>query len=190
MTLIKDNLDFREAISKRKHFFLGNIGDPKFSMYNMLKLVPDHRKADIQFDEDRERFLLHSVHKRGKLPALVKEVINDLKHVFYKNLITLDIYSTFYEDRGRAAIHKDIVDVIYLQSVGEVDWSVWESDKPEGHVIDPDEATLLFDRRLTPGDMIYMPSMVAHRSMPVGHARLGLSFAADGAPVDTSTYIS
>ena len=181
-------MDFCEAISKRKHFFLGNIGDPKFSLYNMLKLVPDHNKKDIHFDNERERFMLAGVEKRNKLPALIKEVISDLKQVFWKNDVTLHMYSTFFNDLNRAAIHKDLADVIYLQVVGAVDWTVWESDTGYGEVIDPTEAKCVFSKRLEVGDIIYIPRMVAHCSSPVGAARMGFSFAADGEP-DPSTYI-
>lgn len=183
-----NNEGFREAISQRKHFYLGNIGDPKFSIYQMIKMIPAHDPKQIIFDEERERFLMAECHRRGSLPKGIRQIIADLKEIFTLNRVTLDIYSSFYEELGRAAIHKDLADVIYLQSVGEVDWSVWESDDPEGHIIDPDEATCIFDKRFVPGDMIYMPRGVAHRSMPVGHSRLGLSFGCDGGTCP-STYI-
>tara|TARA_R110002153_G_scaffold77752_5_gene199445 strand:- start:911 stop:1486 length:576 start_codon:yes stop_codon:yes gene_type:complete len=183
-----NNKQWMQAIAEQKHLYLGNIGDPKFSLYQMIKLIPHHNKDDIIFDEDRERFLLSNCHKRGRVPKNIIAIVKDLQKIFNQNKVTLDIYASFYEDLGRASIHKDLASVIYLQSVGEVDWSVWESDEPEGVVIDPDKSTCLFDRRLVPGDMMYMPRHKAHRSMPVGHARLGLSFAADGG-VDPSSYI-
>ena len=139
-------------------------------MYQMSKLIPDHKKEWIEFDDANERLLLTGCESRGKLQKNLREIIKDLERVFLNSTVSLHMYSTYGTDR--AVIHQDDVDVVYLQSVGEVDWSIHESDEPDA------ELTELW--RLQPGDLFYTPKMTAHCVTPLGHARLGLSYGING----------
>ena len=159
-----------DAIRSGSYLYLGNMGDPKFNMYNMIKLIPHMPKPDVIFHDQQERFQMTGLEKQTRTPRTIKNVIKDLSTVFYKNNITLHVYASLSEN-SVGHIHADNMDVVYLQGYGDVDWTIWDNVNGEN---------MLYEKRLEPGDIIYVPKGVAHRSAPASYHRIGFSFGAEG----------
>ena len=162
---IVDNPELIDAIRNRKHNYIGNIGDPKFDVWNMLRLVPDHPKNKMEC-ENRGMLMMEDLEKRGSVPDNIKGIAKDLNSVFYKNDITIHLYASFNE-HAVGGIHHDQTEVIYLQAYGEVDWQCF------------DDGELIFEQRFIPGDMIYVPRLMDHCAVPLGDPRIGISFSAE-----------
>jgi len=173
ISAIVDNPELIDAIRNRKHYYIGNIGDPKFDMWNLLQLVPDHPKNKIDVNgKQRGSFMMEDLEKRGSVPDNIKSVAKDLNSVFYKNDITIHLYASFNE-YAVGNIHHDQTEVIYLQAYGEVAWQCFDDDE------------LIFEQRFIPGDMIYVPRLMDHCAVPLGDPRIGISFSAEhGRPVE------
>ena len=176
MSIIIDNEEMLSSIRAGQHHYIGNIGNPNFNVYHMMKLMLNHPKKDVVFEDDNERFLLVNLEKRSMLPRVTKNVMSDLQKVFYKQPISLHIFASL-SSASIGHTHKDPMEVIYLQAFGEVDWSVWDGDN------------MVYEKRFVPGDMIYMPRGVAHKSHPITYPRIGFSFGAEGASIPKK-YIS
>ena len=104
-----------------------------------------------------------------------KEIIEQLKIIYNQKNITLIAFSGYSADSKSFKIHKDKMDVIYLQVYGEIIWSVWESDKTTDN-IQPDQGTSVFKQKFVPGDMIYIPAGTFHHVEHLDKPRIGFSF--------------
>jgi ribosomal protein L16 Arg81 hydroxylase len=101
--------------------------------------------------------------------------LNQLREIYKQKHITLIAFSGYGADSKSFKIHKDKMDVIYLQVYGEIIWSVWESDKTTPN-IQPEQGTCVFKQKFVPGDMIYIPAGTFHHVEHLDKPRIGFSF--------------
>ena len=182
-----DDESFLENIRNRQYHYFGNIVDiVGFNLYDYIMLLDSHPKEHKTWNPDKENISLLKMEYRESTPIFAKNIIFDLKENLTLNSITCHSFSGFTETSQSFKIHKDQMDVLYLQVVGSVVWSVWKSSVNEDNIL-PEQGECIFRETFTPGDLIWIPRGTFHHVKPLS-ARVGFSF---GVEKDTnpSTYI-
>ena len=187
-------------VRDRRYGYLGNIGDIDYDWYKFAKLVATHPHPKTKWTDDKKRVELSYADTRPSLPTFAHDIVNNLGATFPENTPTLVAFAGFTSDHQSISIHRDIMDVFYVQVVGEVRWEIWEPSAAwfkglekdvEGEAslfnIQPDQGTKIWEKNLSPGDAVWVPRGVWHQVIPFG-PRIGFSFGLEGQP-DPSTYI-
>jgi ribosomal protein L16 Arg81 hydroxylase len=186
MTLF-DNESFLNNVRNKQYHYFGNIIDiGNFTLYNYVKLIDSQPKDKKIWNKNKENILLLGLEKRESIPKFAKDIIFDLKENFTLNLISCITFSGFTETSRSLDIHQDSMDVLYLQGIGSVVWSVWKSSI-DAAVILPEQGECIFQETFTPGDLIWIPRGTYHHIKPL-ETRVGFSFGIEGKP-NPSTYI-
>lgn len=180
---------FKEAVRKKHYYFFGNVIDTDgFDWYAFMRLLYTHPQQAIAFADDARRIELRRLQDRGRAPDFAKKLNKDLKELFKQNLVSNIAFCGPDLHHRSFKIHRDTMDVIYLQVLGSIEWSIWNSDCGLDSFSFPDQpATLISKLKMVPGDMIYVPRGMYHHVDPLS-SRVGFSFGVEGRP-DPSTYI-
>jgi hypothetical protein len=182
-----DNESFLENVRNRQYYYFGNVIDTgDFNLFKYIRLLDSHPPKDTHWQEEKETVWLNKLAGRESSPIFIKKIMNDLKKTFTLNNINCHTYSGFTETSESFGIHKDKMDVLYLQSIGSVIWSVWESDINKSEIL-PEQGKCVFKETFTPGDLIWIPRGTYHHVKPLG-PRVGFSFGVEN-NLDPSTYI-
>lgn len=174
-----------KQISNKK-YYTTYCNEVDYNMYDFIRYSDNHPKEYKQFIDHRKRLLLTAMEIRPSTPYFAKKIIKKLKNTFYKNEISLQAFVGFTNDSESHSIHRDAMDVLYLQVIGNINWSIWESNSSED-AIEPDEGFCIFKKTLVPGDMIWIPRGTFHFIEPLT-PRVGFSFGVEGT-TDPCTYI-
>jgi hypothetical protein len=141
----------------------------------------------------KNNFTLLDAHKRGSLPKQLKEMVAQLEEKFYKNKVTLICFGSIGPNSKSFNIHRDTMDVIYMQGLGEVNLSIWES--VEGAKLvdnldygDRSSVRQIFKKRFKKYDIIWIPRGTYHLIEPVG-SRVGFSFGIEDTNINPKDYI-
>lgn len=172
-------------ISSREYYTTHNHIE-NYDMYDFLKYIIEHPIDQMQFVDHKKRLMAFRMEARPSTPQFAKDIIDELRKTFYNNSISLYSMVGFTNDSESHPIHKDVMDVLYLQAIGEVEWSIWNSDSQDSH-IESNEGECIFSIKLSPGDAIWVPRNIFHFVKPLC-PRVGFSFGVEG-PIDPSTYI-
>jgi ribosomal protein L16 Arg81 hydroxylase len=184
---IFDHESFLESVRNRQHYYFGNvINTADFNLFKYIKLLDSHPNEAKTWNNEKENISLTTLESRGSSPNFIKDIISELRDVFTINKISCHSFSGFTETSQSFKIHKDPMDVLYLQGVGSVVWSVWESIVDEDNIL-PEQGKCIFQETFTPGDLIWIPRRTYHHVKPL-EARVGFSFGVENNP-DPSTYI-
>ena len=187
---------FKEAIRNRKYHRPDNYELPPESVFGWKEaiwLLDSHPDAKRTLKEYKLGFTLTAIEQRSSAPAFVKDIIKELKSTFSNNLITAHFFGGFTNKSKSFEIHRDTMDVLYLQVLGNVEWSMWEPNNIEYYKDDSkknlnrEEANLSYTFLFKPGSMIWVPRGKYHLVEPYG-SRLGVSFGIEGS-TDPSSYI-
>lgn len=202
-----DNL--HEKIRNRQYHYFGNVVDTsKFDLYKQLEMMMDpqnvikpEKKAQLKhkWEPHNKRISCMDLQRSPLIPRFCKDILNEMRTVFYKNDITLISFFGAGDDNRSFRVHKDIMDVLYLQGWGQSMVSVWErfedqpldySEKINLNFSPEDGLGRLYDKWLfKPGDMVWLPRGTWHLIEPVFGPRIGLSFGAEGKDNDPANYI-
>lgn len=185
-----NNESFLNDVRNKQYHYFGNIINVDYDWYRFVKLVSTHPNKSVKWMDDRKLVDLTNAAARPSLPKFAHNILKDLATTFHKNGPSLVPFAGFTDDHESLQIHRDSMDVLYLQVLGEIRWSIWQPDEPvlaPMHVIQPAEGEQIWEAKFSPGDLIWIPRGVWHHVTPLG-PRVGFSFGVEGDP-DPSTYI-
>jgi hypothetical protein len=191
------NKNFKEAVRNRTHYPMNYELplDLNFGWNEALKLLDSHPSSEELVRGQKLSLVLTAMERRPSSPNFVKDIIKELSTIFYKNLISAHFYYGFSNrSKSVADLHRDTMDVLYLQVLGEIEWSVWQSkdisfyEEPTKRNISYEEGNRIYSSRFKPGNMIWIPREQYHLVEPYT-SRLGISFGVEG-PIDPSTYVN
>ena len=175
--------DFLEAV-KNKNYFNFKTDDPKLDEFEWSRFFVRTKEKHLSWFEQQKRLIVYKLEKRPDLPIFARDIIQELKEIFPFNEISCQAFCTFGPEAKSFKIHKDAMDVLYLQVRGSVIWEMWEeidkrlsADQPDQMF--PDEGNCTFSEKLTPGDMIWVPRYSWHHAIPL-ETRVGFSFGVEG----------
>lgn len=196
MSLLFDNKDFIESALQKKFYYFGNVSDkiPHIQDFNWNEFMPffdSHPEKLRGIKEEARRFTLMKCDERSKTPLCGKFVLNNLKSLFSEDQHrhTLHMFGGWTDTHKSFKIHKDSMDVLYLQMIGEVEWSIWEK-RPEytsgsPSILDSKSGKKVWRKKFKRGDMIWVPRGTYHLCEPYG-SRVGFSFGVEGANAVTN----
>ena len=187
---------FDKTIREKGHY-QWRFGDRDLELdwNSMINLFDNHPMNKIGGNVDKMNYTLLQFEKRPSIPKQLEDMVKQLREKFYKNTVSLICFGSFGKTARSFNIHRDAMDVIYMQGLGEVDFSIWDANKPDlpgnlDHLkktyVD-EVVTQRFKKRFKKYDICWIPRGTYHLIQPVG-TRVGFSFGVEGKP-DPSTYI-
>jgi len=205
------NSKFLNNVRAGKPHFFGNINKVKdFSFIDWIKLIENHPKEDVRakqtkklkvYKYEQNAIELRHLERRSSIPSWLKELLERMRTTFHKNHITAIGFGSFTADAKSFKIHRDRMDVVYLQVLGKVRLSLWKPTvsvspihptqlSPED-TFDPntemDKVEKLWERVFEPDQLLWIPRGTYHYIEPL-ETRLGISFGIEGR-TNPKTYI-
>lgn len=177
--------DFIESVRNKE--FLHTSYAVEYNLYDFIKYADSHPTKKKTWADDKKRLLLTAMELRDSTPQFAKDILTELQSLFTKNGTSAHSFVGFTSDSESFAIHKDRMDVLYLQVIGEIYWSVWKSDSEDDN-ISPEMGTCIWRKKFTPGDMIWIPRGTYHLVEPIT-TRVGFSFGVEG-DIDPCEYVN
>lgn len=205
------NNKFLENVRAGKPHFFGKINKVKdFDFIDWIKLIEGHplddksgnQKKELKvYKHDKNAIELRHLERRGSMPRWFKDLLARMKTTFYKNHVTAIGFGSFTEDAESFKIHRDRMDVVYLQVLGRVRLSLWNPTVPVSPVHntllspedvfhprkDTDKAEKFWERVFEPDQLLWIPRGTYHYIEPL-ETRLAISFGIEG-PTNPKTYI-
>lgn len=179
---------FLQHVRDKQFHFFDNCGDLNFTWYQFLKLFKNHPDRHAEFTDEALRFSLVHMERRGSTPRFAKDICEDMQYTFTKNHISLIAFGGLDMDHRSFKVHRDTMDVLYVQVLGSVDWTIWETDSEVEEFSPHDNTgTQIWKQTMVPGDAIWIPRGIFHHVKPLS-GRVGFSFGVEREP-DPSTYI-
>ena len=184
--------DFVMATYPKRVFTFG--GEPIVENIDLdwnwfIDILDAYPKKNRKMRPDRLGWELHRLNELIPLPKWAWQIEKDLQHVFPWAKITLQLIGGLTdESRSPFNIHKDGMDVLYVQVLGEIEWSIHTPKDGAEERISADggaelkvgEADMLYSDWFMPGRAIYVPAGTYHNVKPYS-SRLGFSFGVEGA---------
>ena len=205
------NSKFIEDVRAGKPHFFGKINKVKdFSFIDWVKLIEGHPKDDLNGEQKKELKVykykknaieLRHLERRDSVPQWFKELLARMRTTFHKNHVTAIGFGSFTADAESFKIHRDRMDVVYLQVLGRVKLSLWKPTVPVSPVhntllspedtfnprSDLDKAEKFWERVFEPDQLLWIPRGTYHYIEPL-ETRLAISFGIEG-PTNPKTYI-
>lgn len=157
------------AASSRQWLYLPQFIEVTHEPYAFMKYVATHPK--INWVDSKLRFDLPESQQRGSTAKWAKNHITYMRDIFTESTISLVIFAGMNSKSESFKIHKDTMDVFFVQAHGNITWQIWDNAEGDG---DP-----LLDTIMTPGDAVYVPRGVYHRVIQ-SEPRVGYSFGVEG----------
>lgn len=186
---------FLEAVRNRQYYRMDypNIEDLDITWEELFHLMDSQPEELLFLKTDKLAFAMTGMEKRASSPQFSISIVKQLKKLFPKNTITSHLYGGLTKQSKSFRIHRDRMDVFYIQLIGDIEWSIWEPNDPS-YYEDKDKDVLLesqgkkvFSERFNCGKMIWIPRGTYHLVEPY-ETRLGISFGVEGQP-EPSTYV-
>jgi len=153
-----------------------------------LSLLDDHPLEHRKFRGEKIGYILTHMELRDSCPDFAKDLIKQLASIFHKNPITCHMFGGFTHESRSFEIHKDKMDVLYLQVLGEVMFSTYNSHNQEApENLNRQDAKRVYKQHFKPGRMYWVPRERYHLIEPL-NSRVGFSFGVEGG-TDPSTYV-
>lgn len=189
--------DFIDCVRKGKPYFQRNssvikLGD--FDWVDWIQFVDEHpyknKSKDIKlYKKDKQGIELRDMDQRQSLPKFAKMFIEVLSKQFTKNKVTCIGFCGFTENNKSFKIHRDKMDVLYMQILGTVQLSLWKEFVPSNKLEHADQSDVecFFKETMKRGQWLWIPRGTFHLIEPL-ESRLGFSFGVEGSH-DPKTYI-
>jgi hypothetical protein len=158
----------------------------EYDMFEFISYAFNHPPKYRKFQPENKMFGLIKMEERKSTPDFVKNVIEYLKNTFHKNDITCHGFCGISNNSKSFGIHKDRMDVFYLQAYGNIEWSIWESNLNKSN-IKPNEGICIYKEIFLPGNFIWIPRGTYHCVDQLTQ-RIGFSFGIEGSD-DPADYI-
>lgn len=183
---------FLEAVRNKNHYDFTDFGVTtlagRMDWDNLIQILDSHPLEGRNLRSEKLGFILTKLELRASTPVFIKDIIKELKSTFPKNNITAHFFGGFTDESKSFDIHRDKMDVLYLQILGDIEWSVWHTDKDlKDDIMQSSDGKKVFSSRFTCGNMIWIPRGTFHLVQPYT-SRLGVSFGVEG-QLDPSTYV-
>jgi hypothetical protein len=187
---------FKEAVRNREYYRLNDYELPPESVFGWKEAIwlLDSNPDEVRKLGPKLGFVLTALECRHSTPKFIKDIIKELESIFPNNLITAHIYGGLTaKTQSRGGLHRDNMDVLYLQTLGNIEWSIWQANEIQYYKdeskrnLEKEEAELLYTSFFKPGNMIWVPREEYHLVEPY-NSRLGISFGIEG-KIDPATYI-
>lgn len=177
--------DFINCVKSKKYY--KGYTDIEYDLYSSIKYALNHPEHLTTWEDNIRRITVFHMEYRNSTPDFIKDIRRGMRSIFTKNPVSCHSFVGLTSNNKSFRIHKDKMDVLYLQAVGEVVLSIWESESDEFN-LDQSEADCMFKQQFKPGDWIWIPRGTYHLIEPLGD-RVGLSFGVEG-DIDPSTYVN
>jgi len=205
------NNSFINDVRAGKPHFFGKINKVKdFTFVDWVRLIEGHPKEDYNSDKKKKLKVykyntntieLRHLERRASLPPFAQDLLKRMQKTFHKNHITAIGFGSFTADAESFKIHRDRMDVVYLQVLGRVKLSLWNPTVPVSPVhntlispedtfnpkSDLDKAEKFWERVFEPDQLLWIPRGTYHYIEPL-ETRLAISFGIEG-PTNPKTYI-
>lgn len=159
-------------IRERKPFFGTLPLTIDYTWDEHMKLQDTHPEELLDVNKEKLRIGLNSFHLRPSAPWFAKTIDDEMRKVFHqhKNKITNIAFCGFGCDNKSYPLHKDSMDVFFVQVINDVKFVLNEREV-----------------KLNPGDYVWIPRGTYHQIIP-NKSRVSFSFGVEGG-VDPSTYV-
>jgi hypothetical protein len=154
--MLKDKDKFIQAVINREWCYLETIDTEMPSWNDILFNIESVRHGKMWRKDPNLNFQMYDT--RDIEP--IEKIRKYFKDIFYKNDVSAHVYFGISNERGNLGLHKDSMDVIYIQAINEADISVWSGGE------DDPERECLFEKRFVPTEMIYLPMGTNHQIKP------------------------
>lgn len=168
---------FFDSIRNRKCYVDYNV-NIEYNLYDFVKYLRNHPDELTIFDDKKQRIYLQGLENRESTSKQIKQIGEEISKIFLKNKVSIHCFIGLGSGNKSFNIHKDPIDVLYLQVVGDVNFSIWETELDERN-IQPEEGTCVYKRKFEPGHWIWVPRGKYHLIEPLGD-RVGISFTING----------
>ena len=169
-------------------------GDVSFTWDNYIKLVNENfHKTDKCKINKHGRVLVTGIESAPSKPMFARDILDQMNKFFKNNTSSCHIFSGIINDSGSFPVHKDRMDVLYLQVKNTITWKVYPHKDGSRYNTQQDDKAAppaersCFSRTLVPGDMMWIPRGTYHQVVTT-EPRVGFSFGVEG-PTDPCTYI-
>jgi len=169
-------------------------GDVSFTWDDYIHIIdenfPRAKKSTIN---KHGRVIVTNIESARSRPQFAKHILHLMNKFFINNSVSCHIFSGIISDSGSLPVHKDGMDVLYLQVKNTITWKVYPHKDGSRYNIDMDKKKTpsaersCFSRTLRPGDMMWIPRGTYHQVVTT-EPRVGFSFGVEG-PTDPCTYI-
>ena len=179
---------YQAAREKQVHFF-GNVVDiDLFGWYEFNRLLYNNPKELTVWNDQNKRVQLQQLENRSSSPAFSKKIHSNLKSIFYENYVSLIAFAGFDNDHKSFKVHRDLMDVLYVQVLGSIEWSIWDSSTQHDEFL-PESGIgkQVWKQTMIPGDAIWIPRGTFHHVHPLS-GRVGFSYGIEKLP-DPASYI-
>lgn len=149
-----------------------------------VELLDAYPKENRKMLPDRLGWELHKLNELIPLPKWAWQVEKDLQFIFPWAKITLQLLGGLTdESRSPFNVHKDGMDVLYVQVLGEIEWSIHtpkegaleKVSSHKGAELKIGEVNTIYSDWFMPGRAIYVPAGTYHHVKPYS-SRVGFSF--------------
>lgn len=183
-----DEKFLQDVRDEQFHFFDKNI-KLDYTWYQFLKLLKTHPDKITSFNDEAMRFSLTALQHRAMIPRFAKNILSELRNTFPQNTISLIAFGGLDMDHRSFKVHRDGMDVLYVQVLGNIDWSIWEAyeDTDAFYPHHTWEGKQIHKQTMIAGDAVWIPRGTHHHVHPLS-GRVGFSFGVEGQP-NPSTYI-
>jgi len=169
-------------------------GDVSFTWDDYIRMVDEnfHRSKKNSINK-HGRVLVMTIENARIKPPFVRDILSQMNKFFINNTASCHIFSGIVKDSGSFPVHKDGMDVLYLQVKNTITWKIYPHKDGSRYNIDrniektPPAERSCFSRTLKPGDMMWIPRGTYHQVVTT-EPRVGFSFGVEG-PTDPCTYI-
>jgi len=143
---------------------------------DQMRFLDTHPSELIDTNTKKMRVFLKSAHLRPSLERWAKDIISEMKEIFYKNDISLITFLGVGKNTDSYPWHKDKMDVFLVQVLGDVLLRVENTFAEDNAII------------FSPGDCVYIPRGTHHHVIPQ-NSRVTFSFGVER-EIDPATYVT
>jgi hypothetical protein len=167
---LRDSLD---QIRSKTPFF-GHVRF-NYGWSEAIQFLDTHPEKLLDMNEGKYRVSLNASHTRGSFPKFGHELIAEMNELFPKNENTCICFIGMGSQNFSYPWHKDGMDVILVQGLGNIDLKVENTNFAESPL------------QFAPGDWVFIPRGT-HHEISTSSSRLTFSFGVERVP-DPSTYV-
>tara|TARA_B110000977_G_scaffold67767_1_gene91996 strand:- start:434 stop:1018 length:585 start_codon:yes stop_codon:yes gene_type:complete len=188
--------EFDTAIRTKKHYgprIYPHEHNLELNWDRFIKLYDTHPPQLVHGNVNKKNYGLHNFLDRSSTPKYLKNMSKALQDIFYKNKVSLIAFGSWGCTAQSFNIHRDTMDVIYMQGLGETNLSIWKEKVPMTVTVnnvdhgEKEKLDMVQKNKMKMHDTIWIPRGTFHLIEPI-NTRVSFSFGIEG-DIDPSTYI-